>query len=102
VGGRFPAAQAVFAAVFLVSCFGGIIVYNLTYSQPQGRFLFPVLSLVGVLFAVGVRELLRPVPRAAPALLACLTGAFVAIDVLSLLTVVQFYGRAGLFAWTAA
>jgi hypothetical protein len=103
---RFPALPALFAAGFILSCFGGVVVYNLTYSQPQGRFLFPVLSLVGILLAAGLRELLRPhgplgrlpLPGLGAALLVALVAAFVAVDAIALHTLWQFYARAGLFA----
>lgn len=97
---RFPALPALFAAGFILSCFGGVVVYNLTYSQPQGRFLFPVLSLLAVLLAAGLRELLGrlPLPGLGAALLVALVAALVAVDALALQTLWQFYARAGLFA----
>lgn len=35
-------------------CVAGIVYYNLTYTQPQGRFLFPTLPLICALMAWGV------------------------------------------------
>jgi len=97
---RFPAALAALAAVFGLSCFGGIIAYNLTYSQPQGRFLFPVLSLLAALLAAGLRELLHPRPlrRAVPLVIGGLIAGFVLADGLSIATIVQFYYGNGLRA----
>ncbi len=90
---RFPAAPAALAVVFGLSCFAGIIAYNLTYSQPQGRFLFPVLSLLAVLLAAGLRELLQPRPlkRVAPMVAAGIVTGFALVDVLSIATIVRFY-----------
>ncbi len=91
--GRFPPAPAALAVVFGLSCFAGIIAYNLTYSQPQGRFLFPVLSLLAVLLAAGLRELLhlQPLRRVAPLVIGSLIAGFVLADVLSIATIVRFY-----------
>ena len=101
-GGRAPPARAVFGALFVLACGAGIIAYNLTYSQPQGRFLFPVLSLLAIALSAGLRELVRPLSRLAwpPAIAGaalCLVAALVVADVAALLTVVGFYGRPGLF-----
>ena len=101
-GGRAPPARTVFGALFVLACGAGIIAYNLTYSQPQGRFLFPVLSLLAIALSAGLRELLRPLSRLArpPAVAGaalCLVAALVAADVAALLTVIEFYGRPGLF-----
>ncbi len=35
-------------------CVAGIVYYNLTFTQPQGRFLFPVLTLLCGLLAWGI------------------------------------------------
>jgi predicted RND superfamily exporter protein len=35
----------------------GLVHYNLTYSQPQGRLLFPTIGALAVLVALGWREL---------------------------------------------
>lgn len=39
---------------------GGMVFYNLTYDQPQGRYLFPALIPISFLFALGLRELMAP------------------------------------------
>ncbi|HET6374302.1 MAG TPA: DUF2142 domain-containing protein [Candidatus Polarisedimenticolia bacterium] len=36
-----------------------IVIFNLTFTQAQGRFLFPVLGPIAVLFCEGVREVTR-------------------------------------------
>jgi hypothetical protein len=98
-GGRAPPARAVFGALFVLACGAGIVAYNLTYSQPQGRFLFPVLSLLAIAVSAGLRELARPLswPPALAGAALCLVVALVAADVAALRTVVAFYGRPGLF-----
>ncbi|MBI3971673.1 MAG: DUF2142 domain-containing protein [Chloroflexi bacterium] len=92
---RVLAVKASFAALFVVSCFAGIVVYNLTYSQPQGRFLFPVLGLIAVFLTAGLRALLvsRPLARLVPAAVAGLVAGFVLVDGLSLVTLVRWYNR---------
>jgi len=94
---QLPAAKTSFAALFVASCFTGIVVYNLTYSQPQGRFLFPVLGHIAVFLTAGLRALLgpRPLRRVAPTAGGALVAALVLVDLLSLATVVQFYSGAG-------
>ena len=93
---RFPPTtptKAAFAALFVLSCLGGILVYNLTYSQPQGRFLFPVIGPLAIFVAGGLRALFAPIPlrQVAPDVAAGLVGALVFVDVVSLFSVVQFY-----------
>lgn len=43
----------------LVMMLAVLVVYNVTYVQPQGRYLFPASAAIGVCFALGWRELLR-------------------------------------------
>jgi hypothetical protein len=50
--------QTGLAVALIGSCFVGIVYYNTIYSQAQGRFLFPVLSLIAVLVALGLQALL--------------------------------------------
>jgi 4-amino-4-deoxy-L-arabinose transferase-like glycosyltransferase len=74
------------AIAWISLCFVGILYYNLTYSQAQGRFLFPVLPLVATLVAIGLQSLLDRFGRQrfvlpALGLLVCL---FVMSDILGL------------------
>lgn len=48
--------QKVFLLCSLIICFAGIVYYNLSYTQHQGRFLFPVLSLISVCFIKGLQN----------------------------------------------
>lgn len=91
--GQVPAAKAAFAALLVLGCLAGIVFYNLTYSQPQGRFLFPVLGPIAIFLTAGLRALLvrRPVRRLAPAAVGALVAALVLVDFLSLATVDRFY-----------
>lgn len=40
-------------------CLGGVIYFNLTFTQYQGRYLFPVISAICVLSAFGIIHLLN-------------------------------------------
>ncbi|MBI3968893.1 MAG: DUF2142 domain-containing protein [Chloroflexi bacterium] len=61
--------------------------FNLTYLQPQGRYLFPAMAPIALLMARGLRELMAP--RHAPALFAVTGCALVALNYLC----IQWYVR---------
>jgi 4-amino-4-deoxy-L-arabinose transferase-like glycosyltransferase len=91
VASRFRDVKILFALLFIFSGLAGSVFYNLTYSQPQGRHLFPALSLVVLLAALGLRSL---VPARAPRLAAgLLTGLLVLMDAVALVAVYLFYYR---------
>jgi 4-amino-4-deoxy-L-arabinose transferase-like glycosyltransferase len=60
--------------VVVLANLAAVIQYNLTYSQPQGRFLFPSIAAIAVLLVAGWSALLNlvrtvlPAPRFAAAL----------------------------------
>ncbi|HET9480738.1 MAG TPA: hypothetical protein VFP98_03195, partial [Candidatus Polarisedimenticolia bacterium] len=70
---------------------GQVVVYNLTFTQAQGRFLFPVLGPIAVLLVAGLSETARLLR--APAIgdkgAAVLTGLMAAANLLILRLVVQ-------------
>lgn len=81
------------AATFAALCLFGIAVFNLTFPQPQGRYLFAALPFLAFLAATGLRVVigrlgLPPWPTAA-ALLAVL----VSVDVITVSTVRQFFAQ---------
>lgn len=43
-------------ALLTVLTFGGLIYYNLTFVQHQGRYLFPALIPIGLAFALGIDQ----------------------------------------------
>jgi 4-amino-4-deoxy-L-arabinose transferase-like glycosyltransferase len=55
---RLRDMRTVLAVTWVSMCFAGIVYYNTMYNQAQGRFLFPVLSLIAVLVALGLQTLL--------------------------------------------
>jgi 4-amino-4-deoxy-L-arabinose transferase-like glycosyltransferase len=70
------------AALLVLGVLLGTVGYNLTYLQPQGRYLFPAMAGIASLAAVGLRELIAPRHRRAVYLLAGLGMA--GLDVLAL------------------
>ena len=74
-------------------CFAGVVYYNTMYSQFQGRFLFPVLSVLSVMFILGFKFLkenysifkkFRSIPY-------WIAGAFIIVDLFSIVKIIQFY-----------
>jgi hypothetical protein len=70
------------AGLLVLAVLVGTVVYNLTYLQPQGRYLFPAMAGIASLAAVGLRELIAPRQRLAIYLLAGLGMA--GLDLLAL------------------
>jgi Predicted membrane protein (DUF2142) len=78
------------AALFAGLCLVGIVVYNLTFPQPQGRYLFAALPFVTFLAATGLRPMLS-VGRSPWHALAVLGAVLVAVDVSTLVSVWSFF-----------
>lgn len=91
--GGWRNARLGFALLFILACLAGIVIYNLTYSMPQGRFLFPVASLIAALLALGWKTLVGRVDSAvAQRIMVMGIGlGLVALDILSILVVYRFY-----------
>jgi hypothetical protein len=73
--------------VLVASAVAGLVYYNLTFTQPQGRLLFPVAASAAVLASVGLFRLARgrlPAWAAAGAV-----ASLVALDAACLLTLLQ-------------
>lgn len=81
------------AATFAALCLLGIVVFNLTFPQPQGRYLFAALPFLAFLAAVGLRAVtgrlgLPPWPTAVG-----LFAVLVSVDVITVVTVRRFFDR---------
>ena len=77
-------------------CLDGIVVYNLTFSQYQGRFLFPVIALIAALTAAGLQTIVERFVqrrRVEQAIWAALGLSLIAIDILSLAVIWSFHYR---------
>jgi 4-amino-4-deoxy-L-arabinose transferase-like glycosyltransferase len=59
-GGRMkePSPQAIILALLVLLTLGGFIWYNFTFVQYQGRYLFPALIPIGVVFSIGLDQVL--------------------------------------------
>ena len=67
--------QLVLCAVWFGWTVFQYLVYNITFVQHQGRYLFPALIPIGLAFSLGWREVLRPnVSRLCASLLLLLAG----------------------------
>jgi hypothetical protein len=65
-------ALAILAVQFLAMLVV-LVYYNLTFIQPQGRYLFPASAAIGVFMALGLREMsARPAALATLSALGCL------------------------------
>ena len=81
------------SGLVLLVTFGAVFYYNLIYTQPQGRLLFPALGAIAVLMAVGLKHLsswMKP-QSARRVLFAALVCAFLAIDVIAAFRLYHFY-----------
>ncbi|MBI2954362.1 MAG: glycosyltransferase family 39 protein [Chloroflexi bacterium] len=54
--------KAALALLFLAFAFtfAGMVQYNFTYVQAQGRYLFPAIAPLAILFNLGLREIISP------------------------------------------
>jgi hypothetical protein len=50
---KYPSPQAIILILLFVLTVGGYLYYNLTFVQHQGRYLFPALIPIGLVFAIG-------------------------------------------------
>ncbi len=53
-GMKRPSSSAILLSLLALLTFGGFIWYNLTFVQYQGRYLFPALIPIGLVFAIGI------------------------------------------------
>ncbi|TRZ66595.1 DUF2142 domain-containing protein [bacterium] len=51
---KFKNVNFVFSLILFLICLVGIYYFNLTFKQTQGRYLFPVLSVISVLIVSGL------------------------------------------------
>lgn len=69
-------------ALLVLAVMAGTAGYNLTYLQPQGRYLFPAMAGIAVLAVAGARELVAP--RQRPAVYLAVGIGLVGLDLLAL------------------
>ncbi|MBX3118586.1 MAG: glycosyltransferase family 39 protein [Fimbriimonadaceae bacterium] len=86
-----------FATAWVVLTIGGLFYYNLTFTQPQGRLLFPALAPLSLLFGAGMAKILERIgSRNAQIAIWAVAILLLVINVLCLLVNVRFYGRPGI------
>lgn len=94
---RYQATLVCAALGYVACCFTGIVVFNLTYTQAQGRYWFCVLACIGVLVAVGAKTVYTILAQghASRSVQAGLGVAavlvLVGVDVCALLTLHNYY-----------
>ncbi len=76
--------------LFFAICLGGIIYFNLTFTQSQGRYMFPVLSSISILFIIGITTIIKKY-RISEIMIYIITVFFVITDLLSIFTLYNFY-----------
>lgn len=82
-----------FFMLSIVICFAGIVYYNLSYTQHQGRFLFPVLSIISVCFVWGLESFFSGIKRdfLNKSILRTLYISFFLIVLISVYVIYRFY-----------
>lgn len=85
--------QKIFIICSLLICFAGIVYYNLSYSQHQGRFLFPVLSLITVCAVYGLQSFLNLIKKDIlnKTVLRIIYICFLVINLISVFVIYRFY-----------
>ncbi len=52
----------IFALIISISCLGGVAYFNTMQPQSQGRYLFPALSTIALLFTFGLKGFFESIP----------------------------------------
>jgi len=87
---KFSNEKILFAVLSIVFCLMGVVYYNLSYSQHQGRFLFPVISFISIFLVYGIKNAAEKFKRE-KLIYVSIVIFFVLIDVISLVTIERFY-----------
>jgi 4-amino-4-deoxy-L-arabinose transferase-like glycosyltransferase len=90
---RFRDFRVYFTLGTALLMFGGVAYYNLTFTQPQGRWLFPALGAIAALVGIGWESVFSRIkcPQARKILYAICLAAFVLIDIVTLFRLGHFY-----------
>lgn len=85
--------KVLISIIFILSCLLGIMYFNLIFTQYQGRYMFPVISLFSVLFAYGFQKLyfIKKESLIVKLMLGFILINFVAADLFSVLSVIKNY-----------
>lgn len=92
VKSRLKDRAMVSSMIFVCLCLSGFIYYNLTYTQPQGRFMFPSLSAISLILTYGWYELSQKFkPQVRHLVFVLIITAFIACDIHSIARIAAFY-----------
>ncbi len=93
IGERKGREDKPWPALFILACLAGVVIYNLSFRQPQGRFLFPVLGPIAVLLTMGFQEISKRASiHLGPKTCLALAGAcFLVVDLVALWQIHAFY-----------
>jgi 4-amino-4-deoxy-L-arabinose transferase-like glycosyltransferase len=82
-----------FAIIFVLSCLAAVVHFNLQFTQPQGRYLFPALAVIAMLSTHGLAVFFQSQKRVRyrGAMLWGLIAALVVVDLISLAVFHQAY-----------
>ena len=82
---RSGSPQVIALGVLVLATFGYYILYNFTFVQHQGRYLFPAIIPLGLVFSCGIIQWTRRLPRRASLIVfAAVFAALAALDVYAL------------------
>lgn len=87
---KFNNRGFLFSVLSVTFCLAGVIYYNTFYSQHQGRFLFPVISLIVIFLVYGIKNFYEKFNRNNYILYFTIL-LFVFIDIVSIFTLRNFY-----------
>lgn len=87
-----------FCGVWVFLTVAGLFYYNMTFTQPQGRLLFPALAPLSLLFAAGGSALLGRLPeKNAKMMIGTVVVLLVLINLAVFVINMRFYGRPGIY-----
>lgn len=92
---HFRDVKVIFSMLLIILCLSGVVYYNLTFTQPQGRFLFPVLSLIVILIVKGLLIISERIREKTGVKVLCkvLIGIFIFINLLCIIKIRNFYAE---------
>jgi hypothetical protein len=86
-----PPALAAALVLIALGTLAVVVRINLQFTQPQGRYLFPALTALGVLAAVGLQGLPRPLSRLAHPLVVALVLGSINLGILAFVVWPAYY-----------
>ena len=90
---------AILMTLFVLLCLIGITFFNLTYTQHQGRYMFPVISFIVIILSLGLKYFTGLYKNyiSRRILIISVITALVIFDFICLFTVYSFYNRPSIY-----